>query len=622
MNTHQRAAILMVDDQPAKILSYRAILESLGETLIPASSAQEALSVLVKTEVAVILMDVCLPDVDGFELATMIREHPRHEKTAIIFVSGVRLSQEDLVRGYRIGAVDYVPVPVQPEILKAKVRVFVDLHRKTKQLAMVNEDLEARVAERTRQLEAMNAKLANSEERLRHAAEAARFASYEFDIAHGRFHWSENASDLLGAPFEHLRSLEGLLKVAHPADRRHLHDRFTRSDNSERPLEMEVRASHPGSKDLWLLDRGKVVADHEGQPQRIVGTFLDITMRKEAEEYQALLMGELDHRVKNVLANVLAIARLSSTGVTSVASYVTALQGRLRSMSAAHDLLRLCEWRGADLHQLVSITLEPFAVDAANISLEGEKVMLPARTAQSLALVLHELSTNAVKHGALSSNAGRVSISWQIADAADATPRLAFVWKESGGPRVTEPKRRGFGLTVLRSASSELGGSANLSFEQDGVRFSFERSLVAREEKPFQIRQAPKRDRNTGSRERGSARKRILIVEDEVLVALQLSQDLEDQGHCVIGPACTLEQGMEFVRSGGFDCALIDVRLGETISSPIAKMLRKKDIPFALTTGFDGQHPMDRAFEGAPRLKKPYDAGAIRELVQRLSGDP
>ncbi len=130
----QRAQILLVDDQPGKILTYRAVLEGLGQTLISAGSAQEALSILVKTDVSVILMDVCLPDIDGFELASIVRQHPRHEKTAIIFVSGVRLTQEDLVRGYKIGAVDYVAVPVEPEILKAKVRVFVDLHQKTKLL--------------------------------------------------------------------------------------------------------------------------------------------------------------------------------------------------------------------------------------------------------------------------------------------------------------------------------------------------------------------------------------------------------------------------------------------------------------------------------------------------------
>jgi PAS domain S-box-containing protein len=614
MSVQQRDAILLVDDQPQKILTYHAILESLGETLISAGSAQEALAVLVKSEVAVILMDVCLPDIDGFELAAMIRQHPRHEKTAIIFVSGVRLSQDDLVKGYKIGAVDYVPVPVEPEILKAKVRVFVDLHRKTKLLRGINEELETRVAERTHQLETTNEMLARSEERLRLAAEAAQFASYEFDVDEQRFQWSQNARDLLRIPSGGLGTLEEVLRIVQPSDRRKLLHRFTRFYDDERPIEMEFRVAENAAQGLWLSDRSKVVTSSSGKPQRIVGTFLDISMRKEAEEHQTLLMGELDHRVKNVLANVLAIARLSSAGATSVAPYVSALQGRLQSMSAAHDLLRQCDWRGADLHRLVSVTLEPFSANAKNIAIEGDAVMLPARTAQSLALVLHELTTNAVKHGALSSAQGRVSISWRSSDTAGDVPRFWLSWKENGGPRVVEPKQRGFGLTVLKSAASELGGSANLTFEDDGILFEFERSLTPASDAPFRISQLPRPEMEQDA----TISRRVLVVEDELLVGLQLSQDLEDQGYCVIGPACTIEQGIELVQEGGIDCALIDVRLGDATSSPIASLLRERDIPFALTTGFDEQHPMDNVFEGAPRLNKPYNASSIGLLLQNL----
>ncbi len=616
MSMQNRDAILLVDDQPGKMLTYHAILESLGETLISAGSAQEALAVLIKTEVAVILMDVCLPDTDGFELAAMIRQHPRHEKTAIIFVSGVRLSQEDLVKGYKIGAVDYVPVPVEPEILKAKVRVFVDLHRKTKLLRGLNEELEVRVTERTRQLEATNEMLGRSEERLRLAAEAAQFASYEFDVAQKRFQWSQNVSELLRSPSGDLGTLEGVLKTVYPADRRNLLQRFTRTHDDQLPLEMEFKVADAAFQGLWLLDRGKVVTDDAGHPQRIVGTFLDVSMRKQAEEHQTLLMGELDHRVKNILANVLAIARLSSAGATSVAPYVSALQGRLQSMSAAHDLLRQCDWRGADLHQLVSVTLEPFSANTANIAIEGDAIMLPARTAQSLALVLHELTTNAVKYGALSSDKGRVSISWRSRETAGDVPRFWLSWKETGGPRVVEPKQQGFGLTVLKSAASEMGGSASLSFEGDGIRFDFERSLIPTSNAPFQIGQLPRLSPRVDHD--ATISRRVLVVEDELLVGLQLSQDLEDQGYSVIGPACTIEQGIELVHEGGFDCALIDVRLGDATSVSIASLLREKEIPFALTTGFDDQHPMDRAFEGAPRLSKPYNANSISTLLQSL----
>src|SRR5207248_6030422 len=134
------------DDQPAKLLAYEVILKELGENLVVASSGREALEYLLKNEVAVILVDVCMPELDGFELAAMIREHPRFQKTAIIFVSAIQVTDLDLLRGYQAGAVDYVPVPVVPDLLRAKVRVFAELYRKTRQLEALNAELERRVA--------------------------------------------------------------------------------------------------------------------------------------------------------------------------------------------------------------------------------------------------------------------------------------------------------------------------------------------------------------------------------------------------------------------------------------------------------------------------------------------
>ncbi|HEY2861505.1 MAG TPA: ATP-binding protein [Terracidiphilus sp.] len=152
MKADDKVNILMVDDQPAKLLSYEVILGDLGENLIKATSASEALNVLLKTDVAVVLMDVSMPDLDGFELADVIRQHPRFQKTAIIFISGVHLTDSDKIQGYRSGAVDYISVPVVPEVLRAKISVFVELHRKTRQLEALNSELERRVTDRTEEL--------------------------------------------------------------------------------------------------------------------------------------------------------------------------------------------------------------------------------------------------------------------------------------------------------------------------------------------------------------------------------------------------------------------------------------------------------------------------------------
>jgi signal transduction histidine kinase len=151
--------ILLVDDQPAKLLSYEAILAELGENLIKAASGREALEILLKQEVALILIDVCMPDLDGFELAQMIRDHPRFAKTALMFVSAVSVTELDLLKGYEHGAVDYMPVPIVPDLLRARVRIFLDLHRKTRALETMNVELERRVDERTAALAEINQQL-------------------------------------------------------------------------------------------------------------------------------------------------------------------------------------------------------------------------------------------------------------------------------------------------------------------------------------------------------------------------------------------------------------------------------------------------------------------------------
>src|ERR1700688_5058764 len=141
MSTHEPVNILMVDDQPGKLLSYEAILGPLREKLVKANSGREALEFLLKEDIAVVLMDVSMPDIDGFELADMIRQHPRFQKTAIIFISAIHLTDMDRMQGYERGGVDYISVPVVPELLRAKVSVFAELHRKTRQLEILNMEL-------------------------------------------------------------------------------------------------------------------------------------------------------------------------------------------------------------------------------------------------------------------------------------------------------------------------------------------------------------------------------------------------------------------------------------------------------------------------------------------------
>src|SRR5580658_4212882 len=184
----------MVDDQPAKLLSYEAILADLDANLIQARSGREGLELLLKHDVAVVLLDVSMPEISGFEMADMMRQHPRFQKTAILFISAVRMSDLDRIKGYQSGAVDYISVPVVPEVLRAKVSVFVELHRKSRELENLNRELESRVEQRTRQLQ-------ESENLLRERADLLELASEAIlvrDCAGVLTYWNAGAEALYG----------------------------------------------------------------------------------------------------------------------------------------------------------------------------------------------------------------------------------------------------------------------------------------------------------------------------------------------------------------------------------------------------------------------------------------
>jgi len=620
MRAHEPVNILLVDDQPAKLLSYEVILGDLGENLIKANSAQEALACLLKTDVAVVLADVCMPDLDGFELARMLREHPRYEKTAIIFISAVHLSDLDRIRGYDIGGVDYVPVPVIPEILRAKVKIFAELFRKTRQLQDMNQELERRVRERTAALEQSTTQLRQSEEHLRLASEAAEFGTYDYNAGAGRFYWSPHLRRIVGLAEDAELSLETALGFVHPDHRDAVrgHMRGDRGQTGRRDLEFKiVRAD---GEVRWLLDRGQSVHENGADAARVTGTILDITERKVTEERQRLLMAELDHRVKNILSNVGAISRLSSHRATSVAAFVDALDGRIRAMSRAHTLLRRGAWGRASLADLTSEALSPFrSRSGTNVQIDGSPVWIVPELTQSLALILHELATNAVKHGALASSTGRVKVSWSRIEGG-APGLLRLVWQEEGGPAVSEPTAKGFGLTVLQEAAGDVSGVATCDFQPAGLVYTLQG--------PFEMQSAPapalepdRRDAVTAPEPAQPAKghgRRILVVEDEALVALQLQEDLESDGHHVVGPARCLEQGISLALNEDIDAALVDVSLGRDTSAPIADQLLARNIPFAFATGYADGTMLPEHLRGVPRLSKPYALADVRRLVESL----
>jgi PAS domain S-box-containing protein len=466
MGGKEKVNILLVDDQPAKLLSYEAVLNELDENLLKAHSAQEAFEHLLRAEVAVVLVDVCMPDLDGFELAKMIREHPRFHKTAIIFVSAVLFTQLDFLRGYESGAVDYVPVPVVPEILRAKVRIFSDLYRKTRQLENLNLELEARVLERTAALQASTTELRRSEERLRLALEAAQMGWWDYDFTRDRVTWSPNLMRIMGfEPSLFDSTLEGMLSHIHPLDREKFLALLKQGNQPSESSSCELRFIRPDGSQRWSLTSGRVMQDSMGHPTQFAGVDLDITARKQIEERQLLLVRELDHRAKNLLAVVQSVLHLSRA--STMDELVTAVDGRIAALSQAHSLLSESSWQGVDLRRLVHQEIAPFSIHGSEqINAMGPQVLLDPAAAQSMALALHELVTNAVKHGALSVPHGQVKLTWQFQD-----DELRIVWIESGGPTVTQPSQNGFGTKVITtSLEHQLKGRYYPEWCSEGFR--------------------------------------------------------------------------------------------------------------------------------------------------------
>jgi len=290
MAANQKVNILMVDDQPAKLLSYEAILSDLGENLIKAGSAKEALEQLLKHEVAVVLMDVSMPVMNGFELAEMIRQHPRFQTTAIIFISAVHLTDLDLLKGYERGAVDYISVPVVPELLRAKVSVFAELHRKTQQLAALNRELEKRVLERTEELAAkadafqrLNQELARKHLELDAVVKTAPDIIFSSGGDGHRDYMSDRFYEYTGAERGSAHGFEWLAYV-HPDDSGEAEAAWIRSLKGSEKYEAEYRIRGRDGDYRWFRTRAVPIHDSDGNVIKWYGSTSDIHDSKLLEQ--------------------------------------------------------------------------------------------------------------------------------------------------------------------------------------------------------------------------------------------------------------------------------------------------------------------------------------------------
>jgi two-component sensor histidine kinase/DNA-binding response OmpR family regulator len=609
MRGDDKVNILLVDDQPAKLLSYEVILREIDVNLIKASSGREALEHLLKSEIAVVLMDVCMPELDGFELAAMIRDHPRFRRTAIIFISAIHLTDVDRLRAYEMGAVDYVPVPVIPEVLRAKVRVFAELYRKSRQLEQLNAELERRVADRTAELERSTRGLQESEDRRNLALAAGKMGSWDWDLVRGDCAWDEGQKGIFGVDSGSFEvTFASVRSLIDPDDWKILRRAFRQARRDAGSYQVEFRILRPDGDVRWCLGTAAASKGSTNKISRISGVTIDITDRKEAEERQSLLAREVDHRAKNALAVVHAIVSL--TRADNIRQFVAAVEGRIQALARAHSLLSESRWRGANIAELIREELAPYrAPNFDRVRMAGSSLSLEPSAAQALALALHELATNAAKYGALSLPSGRVQVEWELRGA-----MLELRWTEAGGPPVEQAATGGFGIRVIKaSVESQLGGAVEFDWRCEGLRCAICIPHQVRPEFPGNSQAAAQKPGAQGPVEVGP-RKRVLLVEDESLIAMMMEQTLRELDFDVVGPFGTVKDALAAIERAAVDAGILDINLSGEMAYPIARILQARKVPFVFMTGYGAETIAAAPFPEVRIFQKPLERETLREF--------
>ena len=330
--------------------------------------------------------------------------------------------------------------------------------------------------------------------------------------------------------------------------------------------------------------------------------------RRAAQETQLLLVAELNHRVKNVLAVIRSLVRQSQQVATSFDGFASDLQSRIHALAKAHDLLTQAHWKQAPLRGLVEVEAEAWTEPGdPRLTLEGPPIMVEARAYQTLALVLHELMTNAAKYGALSVKEGRLTIAWSLEKTGD----LVLTWTERGGPPMTPPTRRGFGTIVIeQSVPFELQGEASIAYPPAGIdaRFKIPYDFVQRAEADV-VRKpsAPVRRADLSG-------KSLLLVEDSMMIALDAQAMLQNCG-AEVELVATTSDARRAIELNSFDAAILDVNLYTETSYRIAEDLQDRAIPFVFATGYGEQVVVPERFKSVHVISKPYAEDALRAAL-------
>lgn len=455
-------------------------------------------------------------------------------------------------------------------------------------------------------------------ERLALALQAAGLGEFEWDIAADAIFVSDRMAAITALPAGYIPAEGGwaLNNHLHPDDRVATRASVQAQLAEGDRYEVVCRRIRPDNGEvIWLKVAGQQVRDEKGEVSGIIGFVQDITEDKREDEQRQILMAELDHRVKNVLAAVQALATQTAKRTTSLDNFLHTFAGRLKSMASANELLTAARWRGAAIGHLAAAELG--AIGPGQTRWDGPEIFLTPRAANALSLALHELTTNAVKYGALSTDAGRVDVKW----AKTSDGGFELTWSESGGPTVAQPVHRGFGSTLLDQVTGrELNGSATAEYRAAGVRARLRAGPAALVDRPETVPEAPAarpvETAHAAGSEANLRGRRVLIVEDAVLLALELETGLSEAGAEVIGPAYELEEAMALLDQP-IDAAVLDANLNGHSVIPVAEVLAARGVPFVFATGYGEAGGGPNGFD-APIIRKPYDVTQVATAVSDL----
>lgn len=386
------------------------------------------------------------------------------------------------------------------------------------------------------------------------------------------------------------------------------------------------------TKDGRRIDVALTVSPVHDRAGRVIGASKvarDITDRKRAERLQRLLISELNHRVKNTLATVQSIANHTVRHARTPAEAVASFSGRIQSLAHTHDILTRNSWQGADILQLVQEQLLLNGEQDSRISITGPSLTLDPHPSLHLALILHELGTNARKYGSLSVPTGRLDVQWSVHSSSEES-QLVLTWRESGGPPVKVPRQRGFGTTLIKRSLASHGGNASIDYRIEGISCEItlpipEQAQISKDAlaDPIAVTTShsnfslPTRAEYAGADLPDLSGTRILVVEDEPLIAMDIAASLMDAGCTVVGPAGTEASAESLIADGDIDAALLDANLNGRSVESLAALLARNKIPFAFLTGYE-REALPAAFREAPLVSKPFTRRDAIDIVTRL----